>query len=138
MRLARDSARRWERRLGASDAAADLDLAGLLTSVAFPDRIARVVTMAGRSCLRRGQVWPSILTRDRSSSWLAVAETEVGAGARILTAAPLQLDDLEAVHADRIVERDEGGWDRRAAMSRSSDNVASVHDPAASPRDLAR
>ena len=117
LRLARDAARRWERRLGASDAAAaDLDLTGLLTSVAFPDRIARRRDDGGSFLLASG-AGVAIDPDDGIARhpWLAVAETEgVGADARILTAAPLQLDDLEAVHADRIVERNEGGWDRRA------------------------
>ena len=117
LRLARDAARRWERRLGASDAAAaDLDLTGLLTSVAFPDRIARRRDDGGSFLLASG-AGVAIDPDDGIARhpWLAVAETEgVGADARILTAAPLQLDDLEAVHGDRIVERNEGGWDRRA------------------------
>ena len=69
LRLARDSARRWERRLGASDtAAADLDLAGLLTSVAFPDRIARRRDDGGSFLLASGAGVAIDPTTDRSSS----------------------------------------------------------------------
>ncbi|MEO0492509.1 MAG: ATP-dependent helicase HrpB, partial [Actinomycetota bacterium] len=115
-RSARETARRWERRLGVDGAAADLDLTGLLASIAFPDRIARRRD-DGASFLLASGAGVTIDPDDGIArrQWLAVAETDgVSRDARIVTAAPLHLDDIEAVHADRIVERDEGGWDRRA------------------------
>lgn len=117
---AKSVANRWRAALGAEHADAqarvDVELAGLLTSVAFPDRIARRRAEVGSFLLASGagvRVAPADeLAR---ADWLAVAETEgVGAEARVVTAAPLELADIEDHHAAAIREIDHGGWDRRA------------------------
>lgn len=117
---ATSNARRWRNDLAALSPGAadqiDSELTGLLISVAFPDRIARRRADAGSFLLASG-AGVSISPDDAlaHADWLAVAETDgVGAEARVLTAAPLHLTEIEAHHADAIDEVDHGGWDRRA------------------------
>ncbi len=117
-RTVRRQFERWHRRLDPGDdgGPADAELAGPLVSIAFPDRIAQ----------RRGDGPGFLLTSGAGvelapgdplvrNAWLAVAETHGSGGdARIVSAAPLQLDEIERLHADRLTEIDHGGWDRRA------------------------
>lgn len=83
-------------------------LAGVCLALAYPDRVAR----------RRdgtGENWASVGGRGfrldpasalAGSEWLAVGETQGAAsGARILSAAPLDLATVEALFADRIETR---------------------------------
>jgi len=118
-RRARRSMHRWNERLSplheGRPAAADLDLTGILTSIAFPERIARRRADDGHFLMASGTgvVMPTAdgLARE---AWIAVAETEgIGADARIVTAAPVDLVELETHHADRFEEVDHGGWDHR-------------------------
>ena len=129
LRLARDSARRWERRLGASDtAAADLDLAGLLTSVAFPDRIARRRDDGGSFLLASG-AGVAIDPDDGIArhQWLAVAETEgVGADARSSRRLRCNSTTLKPSTPTASLSETRAAGTAGPAMSRSSDNVASV------------
>ena len=116
VRQARAMARRWESALpNPQKAPVDLDLVGLLTSFAFPDRIARRRDEPGNFLLASGAgVTVPIADELSRHSWLAVAETEgSGADARVLTAAPLSTDDIESHHAQRIDTSVHGGWDRR-------------------------
>jgi ATP-dependent helicase HrpB len=98
-------AKRWASLVPQSgDAGAD----GLATAIAlaFPDRIARRRDASG-------ETWASVGGRgfrlDATSSlaraeWLAVAETQgMAAGARILSAAPIEQASVEALFGDRIV-----------------------------------
>lgn len=117
---AKATAKRWRRDLADLAPGAghgpDSDLAGLLTSIAFPDRIARRRAEVGSFLLASG-AGVTIAADDTlaRAEWLAVAETDgVGAEARVLTAAPLLLGDIEPHHAAMISEVDHGGWDRRA------------------------
>jgi ATP-dependent helicase HrpB len=100
---ARHLAQRWARLAGGGDAGEGGE--GACVALAFPDRIAR----------RRdagGEHWASVGGRgfrlDPASSlarseWLAVAETQgVAAGARILSAAPIDMATIEALFGDRI------------------------------------
>ncbi|MGN6269838.1 MAG: ATP-dependent helicase HrpB [Sphingomonas sp.] len=84
------------------------DEVGIVTALAFPDRIARRRDASG-------ETWASVGGRgfrlDPASSlarhdWLAVAETQgMAAGARILSAAPIELDTAETLFGDRIETR---------------------------------
>ncbi|MGK6319034.1 ATP-dependent helicase HrpB [Sphingomonas sp. DT-204] len=85
-----------------------LDAVGTCIALAFPDRVARRRDPSGES-------WASVGGRgfrlDPTSSlarqeWLAVAETAgMAAGARILSAAPIGLEAIEALFGDRIETR---------------------------------
>ncbi len=117
---AKATAKRWRSALTdlspRAARAINTDLTGLLTSVAFPDRIARRRAEPGSFLLASG-AGVTITPEDDLAriDWLSVAETDgIGAEARVLTAAPLQLSDIEAHHAPAINEVDHGGWDRRA------------------------
>jgi ATP-dependent helicase HrpB len=114
---ARRLAQRWSHLAGTSvDAEASDRSHSVATALAlaFPDRVAR---RRGPS----GEQWASVGGRgfrlDPASSlareeWLAVGETQGSAsGARILSAAPLDLATIEALFADRIETRRSADFD---------------------------
>ncbi|GAA0297183.1 ATP-dependent helicase HrpB [Sphingomonas oligophenolica] len=103
----RKLAKRWAS-LAPSPARGRGEEVGLAVALAFPDRIARRRDASG-------ETWASVGGRgfklDPTSSlarneWLAVAETQgMAAGARILSAAPIDLATVEALFGDRIETR---------------------------------
>ena len=107
---ARQLAQRWAAMAGGNAQAATTGEEDVATCVAlaFPDRIARRRDASG-------ETWGSAGGRgfrlDPASSlarhgWLAVADTQGAAsGARILSAAPLTLESIERLFADRIEVR---------------------------------
>lgn len=120
VRQAHAVADRWKKMLSAdleSQAGkADLDLVGLVTSFAFPERIAQRREDVGSYLLASGAGVSSPpsdgLARER---WLAVAETSgTGGAAEIRLAAPISIEEIEGHHGDRISQADTGGWDRRS------------------------
>ncbi|PCD04493.1 ATP-dependent helicase HrpB [Sphingomonas spermidinifaciens] len=141
---ARRMAGRWAGLIDSNTATATFDHpVAACIALAFPDRIAR----------RRdsvGERWASVGGRGfvldptsslASAEWLAVAETQgSAAGARILSAAVLDLPAVEALFADRIETRREVRFDpatggvvaertRRLgaiALSRGPDSGASI------------
>ncbi|NVO17581.1 MAG: ATP-dependent helicase HrpB [Rhodoplanes sp.] len=96
--------------------------AGALLALAYPDRVARnrgggtgaVLLASGRGAT----VDPaSALARE---SFLTVAELAGSAGnSRVLLAAPVAIEDIEALFADRIVETDEVTFDPASASLRA-------------------
>ena len=90
------------------------DEVGIAIALAFPDRIARRRDSSG-------ETWASAGGRgfrlDPASSlarheWLAVAETQgMAAGARILSAAPITAETIEALFGDRIETRRTADFD---------------------------
>jgi ATP-dependent helicase HrpB len=125
---ARRMAERWAALAGRAQqtrseagAPADLDAAGSLLALAYPDRIARN---------RGGGSGAFLLANGRGASldptsplagepFLAVAELAGAAGqSRILLAAPIALADIETRLADRIEERDEIAFDAASASLR--------------------
>ncbi len=101
---ARAMADRWTRRAGGGGRTQSSDLATAL-ALAFPDRLSRRREASG-------ETWQSVGGRGfrldptsplASSEWLAVAEVAGAAsGARILSAAAIDLESVEALLADRI------------------------------------
>jgi ATP-dependent helicase HrpB len=94
----------------------DVDQAGALIALAYPDRIARArAGGSGRYLLSNGRgarlEWPQSLARNE---FLAVAELD-GAEreAHIFLAAPLSRAALEATFAAEITQRDRVGWSTR-------------------------
>jgi ATP-dependent helicase HrpB len=113
---AKEASVRWRRRFNALDEAVDLELVGPLVSLAFPERIAQRRSEAGSFLLASG-AGALIDGADQlaGAPLLAVAETDgVGADARIVTAVPIEREDLEQFHGHRIETRVRGEWDRRA------------------------
>ncbi|MBL8569408.1 MAG: ATP-dependent helicase HrpB [Phreatobacter sp.] len=131
-RLRSDRSRRAEdaRRMAAGwlrevDARPDIgsghERAGAVLALAFPDRIARARGKDGDFVLangRGGSVDPaSPLARE---TFLAVAEIGgIAARARILSAAPISLAEIEVDFADRIETREDVTFDKTAAALRA-------------------
>ncbi|GGK25509.1 ATP-dependent helicase HrpB [Salinarimonas ramus] len=93
---------------------------GALVSLAYPDRIARARGRPGEVVLANGRgaaLEPHLaLARE---PLLSVAEIAGAAGnARVLAAAALTPDEIEALHAERIVSRDEVAFDAKARAVR--------------------
>jgi ATP-dependent helicase HrpB len=116
MARVRESARDLARRLGVRDKEGDVEAAGRLVSLAYPDRIGQARGATGRFRLAGGGggILPpeDALSRE---SWLAVAATDGDRrDARIFLAAPISLDDIETLHADAIQEVRRVEWDTQA------------------------
>ena len=110
---ARTLSSRWARMVG-EGAAHDADephAAGICLALAFPDRAAKRRGADGADWISAGgrgfRLDPaSPLAREQ---WLAVGEVQgMAAGARILSAAPLDQADIERLFADRIAEQRSG------------------------------
>ncbi|MBW3554599.1 MAG: ATP-dependent helicase HrpB, partial [Gemmatimonadetes bacterium] len=125
LRAIRDEARRIRRGLSASDSEGgtrtgipgEAPSVGVLTALAYPDRIARRRPgERGRFLLRNGRGArfgePQPL---EGEDWLAVADVEGrGTEARIFRAAPLTLAEIEAWFGGQIEEAEEVAWDGEA------------------------
>jgi ATP-dependent helicase HrpB len=110
----RDAARNLRQRAGIRDAAtsADADAAGLLTALAYPDRIAQRET-SDRVRLATGQrVQLPAEFFGRDDQFLAVAYLEGPPHQlRAALAAPVSRAELEQLFADQMENRDEVRWD---------------------------
>lgn len=101
---ARGLAERWQRLAGTSASQDDGDI-GACVALAFPDRLSKRRDADGANWISVGgrgfRLDPaSPLAR---AEWLAVAEIQGAAsGARILSAAPIDFADVEALFGDRI------------------------------------
>jgi ATP-dependent helicase HrpB len=107
----------WQREFGRGRGAdADPhDRTGWLLALAYPDRIGRSRGEGGRYVLANGRGARFAEPQALSKSEFIVAAHLDGAEreARIFLAAPLELADIEALFADRIVDRAEVVWDDR-------------------------
>lgn len=102
-------AERWSKLVGrGAEARSDGEAVALCVALAFPDRVAKRRDSSGETWASAGgrgfKLDPtSPLAR---AEWLAVAETQgMAAGARILSAAPLDAATVESLFADRIETR---------------------------------
>jgi ATP-dependent RNA helicase HrpB len=117
---ARRMAKRWADVAGAK-AASDSDLSiGVLLSLAYPDRIAKSRGAGGAFLLANGRganIDPaSALARE---PFLAIAELSgTAAQGRILLAAPITLEEIEARFADEIERREDIAFDSSSASLR--------------------
>ena len=116
---ARREARRWRTAWGTGDASNNLELAGPLLALAYPDRVAQRVAdsaQGARYRLREGRA--ARLDPDQSladAPFLAVGDLDDRhGGARIFLAAPLDADEVEALFADQIVTEEQVSWDADA------------------------
>ncbi|MGH6616852.1 ATP-dependent helicase HrpB [Sphingomonas sp.] len=102
----RKLAKRWAS-LVASQPGTTEDI-GLCIALAFPDRIARRRDASGETWASAGGRGFKLdgATSLARNDWLAVAETQgMAAGARILSAAPIDLATVETLFGDRIETR---------------------------------
>jgi ATP-dependent helicase HrpB len=118
---ARGMARRWAQAAGEKRGGGELS-AGQLLTLAYPDRIAKRRGGEGASFLlangRAGNLDPaSSVARE---PFLAVAEMTGAAGAsRIVLAAPIGANEIDAMFASQIEQRDEVTFDRASASLRA-------------------
>src|SRR5215469_1355401 len=118
---ARDLARRWASQVASSSARRDAELStGVMLAFAFPDRVAKnrgngsFVLANGRGAAVEQT---SSLAR---APYIAVGElTGTAAAGRILLAAPISQEEIEAQFADHIETTDEIGFDRGALALRA-------------------
>src|SRR5262245_52155953 len=118
-RDARAMAKRWAESAKEADGAKDLSV-GILLALAYPDRIAKSRGAGGAFLLANGRGAnldaASALSRE---PYLAVAEIAgTAAQGRILLAAAITLDEVEAQFGDRITTRDEIAFDDKSASLR--------------------
>ncbi|MEH3104262.1 MAG: ATP-dependent helicase HrpB [Sphingomonas phyllosphaerae] len=139
---ARALAKRWAAMAGGEGSG---DTIAACVALAFPDRVARRRDASGERWVSAGGRGfrleaTSSLAR---AEWLAVAETQgMAAGARILSAATIDADDVETLFAERIETRRTAVFDpatggvqplreRRIGAIRVSSGPDSQADPAA-------
>ena len=122
LRQAERAAAKWQRELGGREEVADPDaLVGVLTALAYPDRVARARDGGGRYLLANGRgarfAEPQALAK---SEFIVAAELD-GAerDARIFLAAPLERGDVERLFEDQIEECSEIAWDEREEAVRA-------------------
>ena len=120
LRQVQRSAESFARQLGlrGKPAAIDLHEAGWLLASAYPDRIGRARTPgAGRYQLSNGRgAFFAEAQSLASSEFLVVAELDAGEReARIFSAAPLSLKDIERHFGDAIQDTERVYWDEREA-----------------------
>ncbi|MFZ5748871.1 MAG: ATP-dependent helicase HrpB [Pseudomonadota bacterium] len=105
---ARRLAQRWARLVDDGTGDAGGNMVAQCVALAFPDRVARRRDASGEHWISTGgrgfRLDPA--SPLASAEWLAVAETQgMAAGARIVSAAPMTLADVEADFGDRIETR---------------------------------
>lgn len=141
---ARGLAKRWTAMVrGGAEGGREGTIAGCV-ALAFPDRVAKRRDASGERWASAGgrgfRLDPAApLARQQ---WLAVAETQgMAAGARILSAAAIDTDEVEAMFADRIATHRTASFDpatgavqalreRRLGAIRVSSGPDSAADPA--------
>ncbi|WP_181008389.1 ATP-dependent helicase HrpB [Sphingomonas montanisoli] len=143
---ARQLARRWLSLVKASGDPDDTDLAACV-ALAFPDRIARRRSASGEDWISSGgrgfRLDPT--SPLASAEWLAVAETQgSAAGARILSAAPIDAREVERLFADRIETKRTARFDPAtgAVEARREKRLGAIvlssgRDEAANAREIA-
>lgn len=91
---------------------------GLLTALAYPDRVGRLRGGArGRFLLRNGKgVALDPADPLAGERWIAVADLDArGAEGRVYRAAPVTVEEVAEAFAGQVVEEDEVTWDEEAA-----------------------
>jgi ATP-dependent helicase HrpB len=122
LRQAQRAASNWQRELGGLDEIADPDeWVGVLTALAYPDRVGRARDGGGRYLLANGRgarfAEPQALAK---SEFIVAAELDgADRDARIFLAAPLEREDIERLFKEEIEERSEIFWDERDEAVRS-------------------
>lgn len=105
----RTLASRWLRLAGGTGDSVDIESAGLLLALAYPDRVAQARGQTGRFRLANGR--GAELERAHAlagSDFLAIAEVQgTAASGRIQLCAPLMREEIEELFADDIVEEDD-------------------------------
>lgn len=109
----RRMARQWAKSAGGTLDDISSERAGAVTALGFPDRIAKARGATGSFVMANGR-GAMVDAHDAlaRAPFLAVAEIAGGGvSARIIAAAPIDLDTIETAFADRIATRDEVQFD---------------------------
>ncbi|MBW3628343.1 MAG: ATP-dependent helicase HrpB [Gemmatimonadetes bacterium] len=120
---ARGEARQLRDRLAMPAGESDPDGAGVLLSLAYPDRIAQQREPGSTRYLLRNGAGATLRDRQALSRepYLAIAEIEGQArDARIVLAAPLSLDELEVTFADQMEVIEQIAWDGASGSVRAT------------------
>ncbi|MBM3530913.1 MAG: ATP-dependent helicase HrpB [Alphaproteobacteria bacterium] len=117
---ARRMARRWAQEAGGKASAVSELSAGSILALAYPDRIAKSRGQGGAFLLANGRGANVDLASPLSrEAFLAVAELAgTAAQSRILLAAPVSLEEIEARFADRIEQREDIAFDPESSSLR--------------------
>ena len=114
----RADAAEWRRRLGVQGRdRVEIESAGVVLALAYPDRIAqRRAGETGRFLLRngRGASLPPSQPLARADYLVAAELDDAGADSRIVLAAPIELPDLLRLAGDGIETHDDVHWDTTA------------------------
>ncbi|HEX6041564.1 ATP-dependent helicase HrpB [Longimicrobium sp.] len=119
-------AREWRRRLGVRGEEGDVQSAGLLLALAYPDRIGQRRTgRPGRYRLRNGR-GAALAEGDplAASPYLVAPELDgTGRESRVYLAAPVELDEVERHFADQVETEEAVAWDADAKAVRARRRV---------------
>ncbi|MXQ11554.1 ATP-dependent helicase HrpB [Microvirga makkahensis] len=94
---------------------------GALLTLAYPDRLAKARSKPGEYLMANGR-GALLEAHERLAKEPALAIAEIAGGAasaRILAAAPIAVEEIEAAFADRMEQRDEIAFDRQAKALRA-------------------
>ena len=114
-------ARGWANESGHDGQSVDRERAGLILSLAYPDRVAKARGAPGQFLMANGRA-ASVEPHDALARepFLAVAEIAgSAASARILLAAPMTAEAVDETFAEHITTEDELVFDRSAAALRA-------------------
>jgi len=114
-------ARRWAALAGGAEGDDDVEHCGATVALAYPDRIARARGRDGTFVLANGRgARLDVADRLATEPFLAVAELQGGgADARILLAAPIGRDEIEADFAAHIIVEDDVRFEPAAKAVRA-------------------
>jgi len=121
----------WRKTLGLRVEPGDVEAAGMLLALAFPDRLGRKRPGGtGRFLLRngRGAALPESEPLAHEE-WIVAAElNDIGREGRILLAAPLRASELEAAFGDQIEREESVAWDPevRAVRARRRERIGAI------------
>ncbi|RDI59465.1 ATP-dependent helicase HrpB [Microvirga subterranea] len=111
----------WAKTGAKSNSGEDVRSLGALLTLAYPDRLAKARGKAGEYLMANGR-GAALEPHDRLAKepYLAIAEISGGAAAaRILAAAPISAEEIDAVVGEDIEQREEIVFDRQARALRN-------------------
>lgn len=115
LRRVKEQAQNLKQRLRLASASINPEAAGLLTALAYPDRIAQRET-SGRVRLISGQRARLATELFSEADFYSIAHLDLGKQPRILLAAPLDKAELLRAFSDQIETAEEVKWDANTAQ----------------------
>jgi ATP-dependent helicase HrpB len=125
---AREQAKQWRRQLGA-DEAVNVEAAGRMIALAFPERVAQGRGKGGFKMVSgRGAALDAADALSKEP-YLAVAALDGGdANAKVHMAAPLAAQDIEDIFAAQVIEIESVAWDQmeKAVSARAERRLGAI------------